>query len=236
MLQLPNQATKNEVPNQYTEDTVIKAYKCKGLFVKMLLEPKRFTTKHTSLESGFSRVLTEVSELKERKCVQVSPVSYLSPAMRFSLFRDIGFILEIRPPDIKAMFSNDVGSRVLGVNHMPCHWDRDKKCFIDMFNATTDVNGEFTLRPLEWKHKATTFSELIDKNRLTLSHNECIVKYAPDSILGLIVDTDRYKESGLGDSEIQEDCQPVIELLKNELGVTVEIYLYNSLTGELVKA
>ncbi|WP_422475030.1 hypothetical protein [Endozoicomonas sp. ALB032] len=116
--------------NAYKQSKVIKAFKEGKLIAKMLENPKRFEIRKTGLRSGYDRVRLEVDELKHRKCIQVSSVSYMSPNVPTQLFRDIGFLLERDKCEVKAIYSKDVYTRLLDNQGEVCKWSINKHEFV----------------------------------------------------------------------------------------------------------
>ncbi|WP_448216867.1 hypothetical protein [Endozoicomonas sp. 2B-B] len=116
--------------NACKQSKVIKAFKEGKLIAKMLENPKRFVIRKGGLRSGYDRVRLEVDELKHRKCIQVSSVSYMSPNVPIELFRDIGFLLERDKCEVKAIYSKDVYTQLLDNQGEFCKWSLNKHEFV----------------------------------------------------------------------------------------------------------
>ena len=218
------------------ECKILDCYKYKGFFVKMLVEPDRFSQRISGL-TGQERLEKEISELNERGCIQVASVSYISPGLNFQLFRDIGLLLDLNEEnDVRSVFRRDVETRILSVDGGACMWSKDKKTFVEYYSLKpTDSNGEFYC--FKGKHdQLKKIEELKSEKNKGYGHNECIVKYVKDQIKALIVDTRRYNSENLTLDEILEDCNPIISELKKTLSLDLDVYLYNPETGELARS
>lgn len=235
MLNAINSTTIASYQNE-PEDKILDCYKHKGFFVKMLVEPARFSQQISGL-NGQERLGKEISELKERGCIQVASVSYISPELNFQLFRDIGLLLDLNEEkDVRSVFRRDVETSVLSVDGVPCMWSEEMKSFVVYYSQKlTDSKGEFS--SFERRHdKLNKVEELKSEENKGCGHNECVVKYTKDQIKALIVDTKRYDSENLTLDEILEDCSPIISKLKKTLLLDLDVYLYNSDTGELVRS
>ena len=146
------------------------------------------------------RLKRELSELINNDFVKASSMSLLIENIPSSVFRDIGFIVDIDNCKIRELFREDARSIPIDMRGREVQWNIkcNRYCVIDS-NAKkndedSDFQGHYKIGPRAHDRKVSSIAELkstiskrYNENSSMLNHNEVIVDYSIKSIIGLVI-------------------------------------------------
>ncbi len=197
-----------------------------------------------------SRFHDELDELKHQQVIRASSTTLLAPGKACDLFRHIGLLLDsdrcevrhICPYDASVYRTTDAGEDIT--------WDTTKKKYIKWIASESEekpvaeFHGHFRARG----DKLETIDELLKaynnpspkmmvKDDL-LHMNEVVVDWGKDSIIGIVgtkcVFTMSHVEpQDISDSKLKSDCLSLQGELEKQLSVSVPVFLYDHLKGDL---
>ena len=217
---------------------VKEVYKSDRMIVRMLY-PGYLPNKFYPLEAD----LSELIKVGSRRSSSSTWIPYKIPIFPFS---DIGYILDSGECAVKAIFDSDSGVSRVDTSGKRLRWDMEKETyfsydFLDPSKREYDTVDASTVSFSSGFQQEKNFSALKEKMILerkdrALSHNEVIVDYGKDKIIGIIVAlNNNATEKYITDEEVIVASELFFERCHKALGRELPIFTYNCENGELVR-
>ena len=207
---------------------VINMYENNELLVKMLTH---------SYPGYFERLDEELDELRYVGEIRSSSTSSLLQHKPFALYRDYGFILHPDRCTVKSCFSRDVGTRRVDTNGREVTWCCSEKCYVACQDKTekVDYQGAFDCAEYEGLYRVASLKDLATTDVHWKLHNEVIVDYDSDSIIGLIFTKQDGFHMKTKPDAIKKIRDQFINICFVNFGFKVPLFEYNPENGHLIE-
>ena len=243
--------TGSEKPSSYAthrlqpgQREILKKYYDGKLLAKMLHDgPKnpKFLDIYGNPENPFWRFDQELDELSNFNKIEHSASSALIPNSPSSLFRDIGFLIDSDQCSIEHIFPNDVCSKRLDIQKRRVEWNPNLHCYCvmnyknNLHDIPTTYNGEYSYNSSRSVASLYELRTLMKQEpKLKAHHNEVLMTYTPNSIIGIIALQGEKKEICDWDNKVQQEAFSFQSKYRDRFRSKLPIFLYHSSTGEFI--
>ncbi len=191
----------------------------------------------------------ELDELKHQEVIRASSTSLLVPGKACDLYRHIGLLLDSDRCDVRHICPYDAAATRTTADSEDIRWDTERKIYTTwspIRRRVVEFHGHFNA----YGEKLETIDELlkaynnpspkmiVEDGDGILRFNEVVVDWNKDSIIGIVgtkcaIYGSHLKPSSISDSKLKSDCLLLQGELEKQLSVSVPVFLYDHLKGDL---
>lgn len=195
--------------------------------------------------SDFERFDREIDELKYSGSVKAASTSLLLPNVASNVYRDIGILIDSCKSSVRGIYKKDVGSIRRDKEGDVIIWNTLMRCHCKYNDKTRDYDlptvfsGRFTVTTTEaLKEIPELERQLISEfkqQKEELSHNEIVIDYTAESILGVLGTQNRnfWIYRGSHNERVKSVSLEVKDMIKSKLGLDLPVLVFDCTTGVL---
>ncbi|WP_062259983.1 hypothetical protein [Endozoicomonas arenosclerae] len=226
------------------KEAVMASFRSGKALVKMLYNCEH--SRRWNDSDLLERTCREVSELKHNHYLKASSMSVLMPDIPLSVFRDIGFLIDMDQCVVRGIFTGDVRAIAIDKEGREVKWNPSQKRYMAMnpatnkFDIRTDFRGRAKVTVNDTSRKVESITELTQHisqqfqiDQSMQNHNEIVVNYPAKSIQGIIVTRNRKPELDGLDDTILEIVPSIKGMVEKQLGVSLPVFMYDCVQGTL---